>query len=97
MLLGTLSKLLFLGGAVAGATGGVAVALYFHCHHLSSDKGFISGFGVVNILGTPPVLTLAFTLGAAADSVAVTAGGVAVEALGEALAALAALSLAALY
>ena len=95
MLLGTLSKLLFLGGAVAGATGGVAVALYFHCHHLSSDKGFISGFGVVNILGTPPVLTLAFTLGAAADSVA--AGGVAVEALGEALAALAALSLAALY
>ena len=84
-------------GAVAGSEGSIVGATYFHCHHLLSDKGFISGCGAVNILGTPPVLTLAFTLGAAADSVAGATGGVAVGALGEALAALAALSLAALY
>ena len=81
-------------GAVAGSEGSIVGATYFHCHHLLSDKGFISGCGAVNILGTPPVLTLAFTLGAAADSVAGATGGVAVGALGEALAAL---SLAALY
>ena len=68
MLLGTLSKLLFLGGAAAGlVVGSAAGALYFHCHHLSIDKGFIAGGGAVNILGTAPVL--AFTLGVRAGLV----------------------------
>ena len=80
-------------GAVAGSEGSAVGAPYFHPSHLEVDPNFGAEGRAVNV----PEVALAFTLGAAADSVAVAAGGVAVEALGEALAALAALSLAALY
>ena len=76
--------LAFTLGAADSVAGAVVGASYFHC----LDKGSIAVGGAVNILGAAPVL--AFTLGvrAGAESSAVGAG---------ALAALAALSLAALY
>ena len=80
-------------GAVAGSEGSAVGAPYFHPSHLEVDPNFGAEGRAVNV----PDVALAFTLGAAADSVAGATGGVAVGALGEALAALAALSLAALY
>ena len=80
-------------GAVAGSEGSAAGAPYFHPSHLEVDPNFGADGRAVNV----PDVALAFTLGAAADSVAGATGGVAVGALGEALAALAALSSSASY
>ena len=80
-------------GAVAGSEGSIVGAPYFHPSHLEVDPNFGAEGRAVNV----PDVALAFTLGAAADSVAGATGGVAVGALGEALAALAALSSSALY